>query len=165
MFSGTIFWLLLCCVVHSYLELHFVFFRDSWIANGMDLYAAADFRYGRPLEPGTAAMETITGIIVGPLCLLLAYAIVTEKSWRHPLQIVVCTAQMYGLSWFLLHPIFYSLPVASSDPFLFWVIFVGLNAPWGIVPPLLLYNSFKTISQQINRSSIATCTVNGKKIK
>ena len=161
--SFTVLWLLLCAVVHCWLELQFVFFRDSIIANGTDLYAAADFRYGRPLEPGTAAMEWITAVVVGPLCVLLAYAIVTAQPWRHALQVAVCTAQMYGLTWFAVHPWFYQLPVASEDPFLFWVVFVGLNAPWGIFPPLLFLHSARAISRQFTLTGDAK--TNGKKRK
>ena len=146
--TWTAAWLLLCSVVHSWLELHFVYFRDDYFPHGMDLYAAADFRYGRPLEAGTAAMEWITSVLLGPLCLVLLYAIVRDRPWRHVVQVMLCTAQIYGLTWFVLHKEFYHLPVASDDPFLFWVIFVGLNMPWGIFPPILLYKSWRAISAQ-----------------
>ena len=163
MYTFTTFWLLLCAVIHSFLELHFVYFRDSFYSHGIDLYAAADFRYGRPLEAGTAAMEWITAVIVGPLCALLVYAIVTDKPWRHALQITLCTAQVYGLVWFAVHPFFYHLPVASDDPFLFYFFFVGLNAPWGIFPPILLAKSFSAISRQFTSSSAPQAHTNGKK--
>ena len=161
LWTFTTFWLLLCAVIHSFLELHFVYFRDSVYAHGIDLYAAADFRYGRPLEAGTAAMEWITAVIVGPLCVLLVYAIVTDRPWRHALQVIVCTAQVYGLTWFAVHPFFYHLPVASEDPFLFYFFFVGLNAPWGIFPPILLAKSFRAISRQFRAG--AEPHTNGKK--
>jgi len=133
-FSPTVIWLCLSSIIHMFLELHFVFFRtSSSIHHSMNLYAAADLRYTSPIiEIGTAAMETITSLIVGPLCLLLAHAIITNQPYRHPLQLIVSTCQMYGLSWFILHGVFSDEPIASSDPFLFWVIFVGLNMPWGM---------------------------------
>ena len=54
-------WLVLSGVIHSYLEMAFTFYRDnSYFSGAMDLYSAADFRYGFPMEEGTAAMETIT---------------------------------------------------------------------------------------------------------
>ena len=160
--SWTVFWLLLCAVIHSYLELHFVFFRDSFLASGIDLYAAADFRYGRPLEPGTAAMEWITSVLLGPLCVLLVYAIVRDRPWRHAVQVALCTSQVYGLTWFAVHPFFYHLPVASDDPFLFWGFFVGLNAPWGVFPPILLAKSCAAISRQFD-SAGRPAAINGKK--
>lgn len=146
--TWTINWLLLCAVVHSYLELSFIFFRNGPIARAMDLYGAADFRYGREVEAGTAAMETITALIDGPLAVLLAYGIIAHRPWRHVVQLILSVCQIYGLVWFLLHPVFYHLEVASSDPFLFWVIFVGLNAPWGIFPPVLVYKSWTAITKQ-----------------
>ena len=169
--TWTAFWLLLCSVVHSWLELHFVFFRDSNFARGMDLYAAADFRYGRPLEAGTAAMEWITSVILGPLCVVLLYGIVADRPWRHVVQVALCTCQMYGLTWFVLHKEYTDSPVASDDPFLFWVIFVGLNAPWGVFPPILFYKSWKAISAQFaaagagGGSHAMNGKANGKKLQ
>jgi cholestenol delta-isomerase len=153
--SFTVFWLVLSAVIHSYLELHFVFFREtSWISNSMDLYAAADFRYRRPLlEEGTAAMEAITALFDGPLCVLVAYGIVSQRIWRHPLQLILCVCHLYGLVWFTLHTFFSANPVATSDPFLFWVVFVGLNAPWSVFPSILLYKSFSHIVDQLKLAS------------
>lgn len=148
-FSPVVFWLILSSVVHMWLEFNYVFARgpkDSGMYNAMNLYFAADFRYGEPLETGTASMETITALLVGPLCLLLAYAVVLQKSWRHPLQICVTTCQMYGLLWFIGHAWFDTKPAASDDPFLWWTIFFGLNLPWAIFPPLLWTQSFRVVN-------------------
>eukprot|EP00640_Fibrocapsa_japonica_P006742 CAMPEP_0113943074 /NCGR_PEP_ID=MMETSP1339-20121228/19160_1 /TAXON_ID=94617 /ORGANISM="Fibrocapsa japonica" /LENGTH=176 /DNA_ID=CAMNT_0000947837 /DNA_START=52 /DNA_END=579 /DNA_ORIENTATION=+ /assembly_acc=CAM_ASM_000762 len=133
-FTFVNFWFIMSGVIHSWIEFMFVFYRNSTIiGNGMDLYAAADFRYGRPLETGTAAMEAITALIDGPLCIAVAYAAIHGRGWRHPAQIVLCTMQMYGLLWFILHPLFSDEGMVghfSSDPVLFWAIAVGMNAPW-----------------------------------
>lgn len=134
-FTPTVFWLLLCFIIHSWIEYSFVFRREgnvSGFQTGMDLYGAADYRYGfgdkLTLESGTAAMEAITAFVSGPLSLLLAWGIVGQKSWRWTVQIIVCTCQMYGLAWFAAHPFFSVEQISSSDPFLYWVIFVGFNA-------------------------------------
>lgn len=58
------------------------------------------------MESGTTAMEAITALIVGPLCMLIVLADVHGFSWMHPLRMVVCTMQLYGLTWFVLQPIF-----------------------------------------------------------
>mmetsp|Transcript_12821 Transcript_12821/g.17840 ORF Transcript_12821/g.17840 Transcript_12821/m.17840 type:complete len:211 (-) Transcript_12821:144-776(-) len=148
-FTVTNFWLILSGVIHSWIEMDFVFSREtSFIAKGLDLYAAADFRYSRPLESGTAAMEAITAILEGPLCVLVAFGAVSKASWRHPVQMVLCALQMYGLVWFTIHPLFTNEGYAghfSADPVLFWVVAVGCNAPWGIVPPILFYQSFRHV--------------------
>jgi len=147
MYDGSLIWLVISGSVHIWLELPFVFFRKtSPMANGLDLYAAADFRYGRPLEAGTAAMEAITALLVGPLCFLTAYGALKNRKWRWIVQVIVCTCQLYGLIWFTLHPLFSDTPQVTSDPFLFWVILVGLNGPWAIAPPLLLFNALRSLA-------------------
>lgn len=153
-FSPTVFWCLMCFTVHSWIEYHFVFHRNnnqSGFQNGMDLYGAADYRYGfgenLELEPGTAAMEAITALVSGPLCLFLAWAIVGNKPYRWTLQLITCVCQLYGLGWFVAHTLFSPEQVASNDPFLFWVLYVGFNAPWSIFPTILLIQ--------------AVCKVNG----
>jgi hypothetical protein len=82
----------------------------------------ADYRYGDyggMMESGTHAMEVITALIDGPLCFLVAFAAAHDLSWRHPLQIILCTMQLYGLVWFTLQPIWSETGLAghfSSDP-------------------------------------------------
>ncbi|OQR82131.1 hypothetical protein THRCLA_11113 [Thraustotheca clavata] len=145
----TVGWFVMSGYIHSYLEMSFTFFRDNqFFGRAMDLYSASDFRYGYPMEEGTAAMETITAFIDGPLCLLAAYAFVTRQSYYHPVVVVVCVMQLYGLTWFCLHPFFSDSTHISSDPGLFWVICVGMNMPWAIFPSILLYKSFTAIVQQ-----------------
>jgi hypothetical protein len=75
----------------------------------IDYYAKADARYGNfdgNIESGTASMEAITAVVVGPLCLLLAAAWVHDLPWRCPLQLVVCTMQLYGMAWQIAQPMF-----------------------------------------------------------
>jgi len=159
-FTPTVFWLLLCFIIHSWIEYSFVFRREgnvSGFQTGMDLYGAADYRYGfgdkLTLEAGTAAMEAITAFVSGPLCLLLAWGIVGQKSWRWSVQVIVCTCQMYGLAWFASHPFFSVEQISSSDPFLYWVIFVGFNAPWGIVPPMMLLSALYKINRTMAKAA------------
>ena len=82
----------------------------------------ADFRYGNyngMLESGTHAMEVITALIDGPLCFLVVFAAAHNYSWRHPLQIILCVMQLYGLLWFTLQPIYSETGLEghfSSDP-------------------------------------------------
>ncbi|KAF0700183.1 Aste57867_9311 [Aphanomyces stellatus] len=144
--SWTVFWFVLSGFIHSYLEFSFTFLRDNrYFSGAMDLYSASDYRYGFPMEEGTAAMETITALLDGPMCLLAAYAFVMQKPYYHPLTLVVSVMQMYGLTWFCLHPFFSDQSHMSADPGLFWVICVGMNAPWGIFPTILATKSFRAI--------------------
>jgi hypothetical protein len=71
------------------------------------------------MESGTAAMEAITALIVGPLCFLVAFASIHNFGCHHPLQMILCTMQLYGLTWFTLQPLFTDTGLAghfSSDP-------------------------------------------------
>ncbi|RHY91300.1 hypothetical protein DYB35_007610 [Aphanomyces astaci] len=178
----TPFWLVLSGVIHSFLELSFTFFRDNqYFGNTMDLYSAADYRYGFPMEEGTAAMETITcvhrkpfpaahimyltervlrALLDGPMCLLAAYAFVTQKPYYHPLVMSVrdvSIMQLYGLTWFCLHPLFSDASHMSSDPGLFWIICVGCNAPWAIFPSVLVHKSFTAIVERFTEAPKAKC--------
>ncbi|PRP82438.1 hypothetical protein PROFUN_09466 [Planoprotostelium fungivorum] len=154
-FYPSVLWLLFSGAIHSAIELTFTLDRDGIISKATDFYGAADFRYGRPLDPGTAAMEYMTAILVGPFCFLTALAAVNGWRWRHPLQIVTCTSQLYGLVWFSLQPTFTGglHSQASSDPFLFWFVFFGLNAPWGVFPTILLVQSFYSITSSLPTES------------
>lgn len=143
-----------------WIEYTFVFHRNtSFIKTALDLYAAADYRYGDYgglMESGTTAMEAITALGTGPMCFLVAFAAVHNWGSRHPLQLILCTMQLYGLIWFVLQPIFSETGVAahfSSDPVLFWVVAVGCNAPWGIVPPILLFQSFREVSKVMAKAN------------
>ncbi|KAJ1413737.1 Emopamil-binding protein [Ochromonadaceae sp. CCMP2298] len=160
-YTWTNFWLIFSGVIHCWIEFNFVFYRsNSLIKNGMDLYAAADYRYGDyggMMESGTTAMELITALIDGPLCFIVAFAAVHDYSWRHPLQIILCVMQLYGLLWFVLQPIYSETGMAghfSSDPVLFWVVAVGCNAPWAIFPTILLHQSFSACTASFQKSSM-----------
>jgi cholestenol delta-isomerase len=64
-------------------------------------------------------MELITAVVDGPLCFLVAFAAAHDLTWRHPLQIILCTMQLYGLTWFTLQPFWSETGVSghfSSDP-------------------------------------------------
>jgi len=48
----------------------------------------------------------------------------------------------------VLHPVFTKEGFGghlSSDPFLFWFLVVGMNAPWAFLPPLFAFQSWKAL--------------------
>ena len=151
--SWEVLWLLISGVIHLWFEGTFVFFRHHEFYLKMDIYMVADWRYGNPMEPGTRAMEAITSVMEGPLCLLVAYAAVKNKIWRHPAQLIVTTCQIYGLIWFSLHPMFdSSIQHLSTNPFLFFAVAFGLNGPWGIFPPMLWVQSWRKIMESLEET-------------
>lgn len=93
-----------------WIEFNMVFFRsNALIKPTLDMYGAADYRYGDYnglMESGTTAMEAITALVDGPLCFLVVLASVQGWGCRHALQMILCTMQIYGLVWFTLQPIF-----------------------------------------------------------
>lgn len=111
------------------------------------------------MESGTAAMECITALIVGPLCFLVLVTNVLDHPLCYVLQLITCTMQLYGLTWFTLQPLFTTSGLSghfSSDPILFWIVAVGCNAPWAIFPTILLFEAIikLTLSMSISISSI-----------
>lgn len=74
----------------------------------------------------------------GPLSFAAAVSIARRGSLRHPLQIIVSVAHLYGVS--LYYATCYAAEmyqgVAYSRPEFqyFWVYYVGFNSPWVFVP-------------------------------
>ena len=58
-------------------------------------YAKADSRYASR-DPFTICMEFVTAFIEGPSCFLIIYGLVKREAWRHVLQLLVVTCQVYG---------------------------------------------------------------------
>lgn len=77
-------------------------------------------------------VETLTVLLWGPGCFLVAALILQRSPWRYPLQIIVSMGQLYGdalyyaTSFFdhAVNGISYSRPEALY----FWFYFVGCNA-------------------------------------
>ena len=63
-------------------------------------YSLADKRWGVS-DPTIVSLEMLTVGLDGPLCLILVYAIVKDKPYRHWVQIVLCTCELYGGTYFV----------------------------------------------------------------
>jgi cholestenol delta-isomerase len=83
----------------------------------------------------------------GPLSFITAYMIATEHKLRYPLQLIVSLGQLYGDVLYYATSIFdlYIVGVSYSRPeaYYFWFYFVGMNAPWIIIPICLIRSSLK----------------------
>merc|ERR1712188_157030 len=116
-------------------------------------YAFADTRYFFS-DTGTLGIEAITAIIVGPLCFLLAYAILYRASFRHALQIIVCSAHVYGtVLYFVTEFLDDFSHVDKNNVKLFWVYFVCTNCIWLVVPLLFLLQSVGALSSPFAKHS------------
>lgn len=83
-------------------------------------------------------MESVTAWCWGPLSLLLAYFIITNNSFRHPLQIVISTGQLYGDVLYLGTVAFdyyvYGIDYSRPESYYFYGYFTFLNGIWLVVP-------------------------------
>ncbi|KJZ77029.1 hypothetical protein HIM_03350 [Hirsutella minnesotensis 3608] len=100
-------------------------------------YALSDSRY-LTSDTFTVCVETITVLVWGPLCLLAFASTVRRHRLRHALQVVVCTAHLYGCALYyatnwvehLATGVSYSRP----EWLYYWLYYVGFNLPWILVP-------------------------------
>ncbi|KAL6851098.1 hypothetical protein ACO1O0_008226 [Amphichorda felina] len=143
-------WFALCAFLHMFFEGYYLYYRTS-IA-GMDTlfaqlwkeYTLSDSRY-LTLDVFTVCVETITAFVWGPLSLLTVAAIIARHPARHPLQIIVCTAHAYGVALYYLTNWAEGVSYSRPEMLYYWVYYVGMNAPWAVVPLWLLRDSFLEI--------------------
>lgn len=70
----------------------------------------------------------------GPLALLTLLAIIRDHPARHPSQIVICTAHLYGVALYYLTNWAEGVSYSRPEFLYYWVYYAGMNAPWVIVP-------------------------------
>ena len=58
-------------------------------------YAKADYRWGVS-DPTVVSLEILTTTIVEVIAIVLVYAILKNKYYRHFLQITLCVCELYG---------------------------------------------------------------------
>ncbi|KAL2075010.1 hypothetical protein VTL71DRAFT_8790 [Oculimacula yallundae] len=154
--KGAIWWFVISGAIHLCFEGYFSV-NHTRMAPAQDLfgqlwkeYALSDSRY-LTSDPFVLCMETVTAFTWGPMCFFIAYFITTSNPLRHPLQIIVCVGQMYGLVLYYATAMFdhyYNASAYSRPEFLyFWVYFFAVNFIWMVIPGLLLVDSVRTIER------------------
>ncbi|KAL4909812.1 hypothetical protein BDW74DRAFT_44305 [Aspergillus multicolor] len=156
----AILWFVLSGTLHCFFEGYFMinhsrmgpaqdFFGQLWKE-----YALSDSRY-LTSDTLVLCMETITVVLWGPLCFAVAYAILSDHSLRHPLQIIVCVAHLYGDTLYFATSMYddhvHQRPYCRPELFYFWVYYFGMNFIWIVVPGIYLYQSMKTISRAMKQ--------------
>ncbi|KAK8027607.1 ebp domain-containing protein [Apiospora marii] len=127
-------WFVLCYFV----------FNHATVASSQNLfaqlwkeYALSDSRY-LTSDPFMLSVESITVFLWGPLSFACAASIVLDSHLRHPLQIIMCMAHLYGVALYystsLVETHFTGLAHSRPEFLYFWVYYVGFNLPWAIVP-------------------------------
>ncbi|OJI98243.1 hypothetical protein ASPVEDRAFT_25140 [Aspergillus versicolor CBS 583.65] len=150
---SKVLWASLCCPIHFVLEgyyaSNFTTLQGSQhiLAQLWKEYSLSDSRY-LTSDGFMVIMESVTAWGWGPLSLVLAYFIVTDNAFRHPLQIIISLGQLYGniLYYgicafdFLVYGIEYSRP----ENYYFYGYFVFLNAFWIVIPVYLISDSVRS---------------------
>ncbi len=102
-------WFLIDAFTHLSIELGYVYLALTTTAKKTDNYLGHIWReYGRAdarwavRDPTVISIEIAT-VVMGILCLFAIYGVVKRKSWRHPLQIIICVAELYG-GWMTFAP-------------------------------------------------------------
>ncbi|KAL4917792.1 Emopamil-binding protein [Aspergillus aurantiobrunneus] len=163
----AILWFVLSGTLHCFFEGYFMINHDR-MASTQDFfgqlwkeYALSDSRY-MSSDTLVLCMETITVILWGPLCFGVAYSTLINHSLRHPLQIIVCMAHLYGDALYYATSLYddhvHGRPYCRPEAFYFWVYYFLMNFIWIVIPSLYLYQSMKTIShamQKVGSDSIS----------
>ncbi|XP_075448064.1 emopamil-binding protein-like [Ascaphus truei] len=143
-------WLFYDAIVHFTLEGPFVYLSlvgtvaksDSIIASLWKEYGKADTRWLHS-DPTIVSLEILTVVLDGLLALLLIYAIIKDKYYRHFIQITLCVCELYG-GWMTFCPDWLNgSPNLNTSNWLYlWVYLVFFNGIWVVIPGLLLWQSW-----------------------
>lgn len=176
--KAAIWWFVLSGSIHLFFEGYFSL-NHTRMGPAQDLfgqlwkeYALSDSRY-LTSDAFVLCMETVTAFTWGPMCFIVAAFITTSHSLRHPLQMIVCVGQIYGLILYYATSMFdhYYMQITYSRPevLYFWGYYFFMNFIWMIFPGILLVSSVRTISQafvaldKINSATLKNANGNGKK--
>ena len=146
-------WFLIDAFTHLSIELGYVYLALTTTAAKTDNYLGHIWReYGRAdarwavRDPVVISIEIAT-VLMGVLCLFMIYGVYHRTAWRHPLQIIICVAELYG-GWMTFAPEWLdgSPNLNGTDPILLWIYLVFMNGLWVVIPLLLLWDSFARLS-------------------
>ncbi|MGH0138064.1 UNVERIFIED_CONTAM: hypothetical protein FKN15_026041 [Acipenser sinensis] len=161
-------WLFYDAIVHFTLEGPFVYMSlIGTVATSDNIFADLWKEYGKADErwlhshPTIVSIEILTVVLDGLLALVLIYAIVKDKSYRHFIQITLCVCELYG-GWMTFCPDWLDgSPNLNTGSWLYlWVYLVFFNGIWVAIPGLLLWQSWLGL-QRMHQAEKMT----GKKLK
>ncbi|KXH69063.1 emopamil binding protein [Colletotrichum salicis] len=151
-------WFALCGFLHCFFEGYFIL-NHRRLASDQSLfgqlwkeYALSDSRY-LTSDPFMLCVESFTVLVWGPLCWAIVITTAKRSQLRYPFQIIMSVGHMYGVVLYYSTSLieFYSNGVSHSRPeFLyFWVYYIGFNAPWVVVPAIILYQTTAHIKRHL----------------
>ncbi|KAI4134499.1 MAG: hypothetical protein LQ347_001479 [Umbilicaria vellea] len=148
--KAAILWFVLSGTIHLFFEGYFAY-NHTRMGGAQDLfgqlwkeYAMSDSRY-LTSDPFVLCMETVTAVIWGPLCFVVAWFITTQHPLRYPLQAIVSSGQIYGDILYYATSMFdhyyKGLTYSRPEAYYFWGYYVFMNFIWIVIPGILLYDS------------------------
>ncbi|GBB85014.1 hypothetical protein RclHR1_01160008 [Rhizophagus clarus] len=110
-------------------------------------YGKADSRWLYS-DPTILSVEIPTFIFCGPLTLYVIYLIIINHSTRHYWQMILCTCEIYGC-WITFCPEWLTgnKGLDTENLIYFWIYLLFFNGIWVIVPMILMYQSWKVITE------------------
>ncbi|KAJ5488372.1 Short-chain dehydrogenase/reductase SDR [Penicillium expansum] len=155
-------WIHIAGTLHCFFEGYFMLHHNH-MASAQDLfgqlwkeYALSDSRY-MTSDTLVLCMETMTVLLWGPLCFVVAYLTATRHSLRHPIQVIVCMSHLYGDMLYYATSLFdeyvHERPYSRPEPYYFWLYYFLMNFIWIVVPAYYLYHSISTISAALKCQS------------
>ncbi|KMT02771.1 hypothetical protein BVRB_8g193590 [Beta vulgaris subsp. vulgaris] len=150
-------WFTFTGLIHMVVEGYFVFSPDFYkdktgfyFAEIWKEYSKGDSRYAS-YDSAVVSVELVTCVVMGPACLLAAYAIAAQKSYRYVLQLFVSLGQFYGLV------IYYITAILEGDhfsasPLYYYAYYIGANSPWGLIPFLIIIRCWRKICESEGRN-------------
>merc|ERR1711865_1296579 len=86
--------------------------------------------YGSNIDKVVLAVEVPAGMIDGVLCIIWLYAMLTNKWYRHPVQLTVSALHAFGTV-------------------VFWWAFIGTNLVWVVVPLMCCKHSMNEMQKKL----------------
>ena len=100
-------------------------------------YSLSDSRY-MTSDPFVLCMESITAVLWGPLSYTAAYLVATQSAYRHPVQALVSTGQIYGdvlyYATSMFEHYFRGIAYCRPEAYYFWVYYFMMNFFWIVIP-------------------------------
>jgi cholestenol Delta-isomerase len=111
--------------------------QNDLLSQAWKEYSKSDSRY-LTADPTVVVIETLAAAAWGPLCLLTAWLILARSPLRHPTQSLTSAGQFYGVVLYYLTSVlecrYSGISYSRPERFYYYAYFVGLNAPWAVIP-------------------------------
>ncbi|KAJ2492392.1 hypothetical protein IWW37_001439 [Coemansia sp. RSA 2050] len=151
-------WFVLCAALHCVYELYYLLhFRtlvmaQDILASTWKEYAKSDSRY-LAQAPLVFALETITVTVTGPLCVVATYGIWTQSlGVRYIAQLCASVLHLYSVALYFGTEMAAAESNCRPEALYYYGYFMAMNAPWAVVPLVLVVQSLGAITRAMSIS-------------